>query len=74
MLKRSATNVDLVVELMNYCPYGALGQAFIIEAITHYCKQVKTANPIGPGHLINSEAWHGMAQDYLQRIEEFYAR
>lgn len=43
LLRQRETNVEFMTRLMEYCPQGAIGQAFIIEALTHYCAAVKEA-------------------------------
>lgn len=69
-------NEDLVSDLMNYSPYGGLGQAFIMYAIAEYAKQVIAADPAtSPGEgLFNSETWVSIAKDVQTRCAAFYGR
>ncbi len=55
---RYETNDALVTRIMNFCPYGALSQAFIIEAIARYADLIadeKTVIPDTP--LMRGAAW-----------------
>lgn len=75
MAKKLNSNEDLVRDLMNYSPRGALCQAFIMTAIEKYCEQVIA---VGEDHfvggLINGKAWLDVAVDTKQRIDAFYGR
>ena len=51
------TNVEFVTRLMEYCPYGALGQVFLIQAIDEYARQVASAATIEGNDLISGEVW-----------------
>lgn len=42
------TNEAFVVRIMNYCPFGALSQAFIIEAIARYADLIADENTVIP--------------------------
>lgn len=82
MAKR-LTNEDLIKNLMNFSPYGVLGQMFIMQAIREYAKEV-----IDNGdELINNEekmmtegkipvmshkAWVGVANDVAERMDYFF--
>jgi hypothetical protein len=71
--KKLKTNEDLVVDLMNFSPRGALCQAFIVQAIQEYCESViKAGAEACDSGMINGQAWVDIAQDTKQRIEEFY--
>lgn len=69
-------NNDLVKDLMNFSPYGALCQIFIIEAISRYCEEVKAheieEDEEGRIPFISPEAWKGVAEDISKRMEDFY--
>ena len=76
MTRKLESNEDLVKDLMNYSPYGALCQVFIMEAIQRYAEQVAASNPedYDMGAMIAPEAWIGVAKDIKARCEAFYAR
>lgn len=54
------TNEEFVVRIMNFCPYGALGQVMVIEALSQYAEQA-SAERLPEGHLINADAWQNCA-------------
>jgi hypothetical protein len=82
-MARRLTNEDLVKNLMNFSPYGVLGQMFIMNAIREYAREV-----IDNGdELINNEekmmaegkipvmshkAWVGVANDIAERMDYFF--
>ena len=58
------TNTKFVHDLMEYSKFGALTQAFIIEAITQYASKVAQADPKDLGNgLINGHRWQEIAKD-----------
>jgi hypothetical protein len=66
------TNIEFVKWLMNYSPHGALCQVFIIEAIRHYAEQISHTKPPEPENdngFISAIAWHNIAVDILNKIE-----
>lgn len=45
LLRQRETNVEFVTRIMEFCPHGALIQAFVMEALEVYCRLVKDAPP-----------------------------
>lgn len=41
----SQTNVEFVVELMEFSAHGALIQAFVLQALTYYAQLVAATGP-----------------------------
>lgn len=81
MAKKIKTNEDLVVDLMNYSPYGALCQSFIITAIRSFSdkvisqkKELLEMEKNGEVQLVSMKAWVGIAEDIKKRMDEFYNR
>ena len=68
MAKKPQTNVQLVTEMMNHSQAGALKQAFIVEAIAQYSKQVIDSPPWTDG-IVSHAAWLTAAQECLASIE-----
>lgn len=74
-MRKIKTNEALIKDLMNYSPYGALCQAFIMQAIREYAQHVidnseeiiKNDNPI-----VSHNAWIGTAKDIADRMDEFF--
>ena len=69
------SNVMKVRDLMEQSPYGALGQAFVIEAIRHYSEQVATSPAEqfedNPKAFINPAVWQAIAKDVQERMKGF---
>lgn len=67
------TNVELVTEAMEFSRYGALAQAFVIEALRRYAAKVAVADPKdldSPG--LNGCAWVGTAQEINAKLAKQY--
>lgn len=73
MSKKLETNEDLVLDLMNYSPRGALGQVFVMEAIRAYAANVANLPPV-EGSMIDGTSWKEVAEDVLKRLDAFYNR
>lgn len=56
-MPKHETNVEFVTRMMEFCPTGALSQAFIIEAIGRYAKLVAENPPIPDTDFLSGEAW-----------------
>lgn len=63
------TNIDFVTDLMTYNPAGGLCQAFIIEAISRYAKEVMNSEPWPDDVMISFEAWRACAEHINKKIE-----
>ena len=75
MPRKIRTNLDLVSDIMNYSPVGALSQAFVMEAIKRYADQCAAAHPTTfDSAMLNGAAWVACAKDIQRRFEEFYSR
>lgn len=73
-MSKLKNNNDLVKDLMNFSPYGALCQMFIIQAISKYCDEV-IAHEITEKDergFVNPHAWKGTAEDIKKRMDDFY--
>lgn len=74
--RKLKTNEDLMQDLMQFSPRGALCQIFIIQAVQKYVDAIIKAGPncLGEDSMVNSEAWHAVAVDIKQRMDAFYGR
>ena len=72
---KEMTNVDVVMDLMEYSPYGFISQIMIIEAIRQYVNMV-AASPMDENSkaatIINPAAWNGCAKNIKERMEAKY--
>ena len=59
------SNLHQVADQMQESKYGALSQAFIMEAIDRYAKEVAEADMSKqPKTFINLESWQGVANEW----------
>lgn len=83
-MKNRKTNIEFVNDLMNFSPYGALSQIFVVQAIEHYAKEVnqeltdevldeidknKDDNRIS---LVCNRSWRGVADNIIERLKKQY--
>ena len=68
---RLQTNVEFVVDLMEFSAYGALIQAFVLQALTQYAQKVAATDPeaLGTG-LVRGPAWHGCALEVQRKLRQ----
>ena len=82
MAKR-LTNEDLIKNLMNFSPYGVLGQMFIMQAIREYAREVidnsdeiikNEEQMIADGKIpmFSQKGWVGVANDIAERMDYFF--
>lgn len=55
------TNLECITDIMTFSRYGALAQAFVMDALQ--------VNP-----MISTRAWHGVAQVIHTKLEAHFAR
>ena len=76
---KPTTNVELVTQMLEHSHYGALAQAFIIEAIAQYAAATATLTDeqvaeMDQGSAVSIKAWRGIAREIQQQLDEFYQR
>lgn len=75
MPKKLKTNTDLVRDLMEFSPHGAVAQMIIMEAIQRYARQCAEADPAKfDNPMINGKTWVACARDIVKRCDAFYNR
>lgn len=65
------TNAEFMDRIMNFCPTGALVQAFVLEALRRYAEQV--ADPavnIQDTPLLSGKAWKRTGVWVLDQVEK----
>jgi hypothetical protein len=70
-IKAKKTNIEFVNDFMNYCPTGALGQCFLIDAVTKVA-ELAAKNRIPDNGLIHPDAWQATAKAWLAAYKENY--
>ncbi|MET3376412.1 hypothetical protein ABIC89_005491 [Variovorax boronicumulans] len=65
------TNVEFVVELMEFSAHGALIQAFVLQALTYYAQKVAATDPeaLDTG-LVSGHVWHGCALEIQRKLKQ----
>jgi hypothetical protein len=75
---RYATNVEVVTKLMEFSRYGALAQAFVVEAISRYADQCsamtdeEVAKHDAEQNMLSYKAWRGVAREIKAIMDERY--
>ncbi|QRY31871.1 hypothetical protein JVX96_00650 [Variovorax sp. PDNC026] len=71
---RPRTNVEFIVDLMEFSAHGALIQAFVLQALTQYAQKVAAANPEAlDTNLVSGHAWHGCALEVQRKLSQHLA-
>ena len=69
------TNVEFIVDLMNFNNSGALAQVFIVDAIMKRADTVAELDPAAIDHpLISGHAWVRCAQEIRDRMGAKYGK
>lgn len=67
--KRTRTNVQFIMDMMLVSEVGGLKEAFIIEAIHQYARQVINDPTDWGNSFISKEAWQVCAKECLAAID-----
>jgi hypothetical protein len=67
------TNVEAVVDLMEFSKHGALAQLFVVDALSKYARHVANAPAEAfasmKGGIISPEAWQDVAREIADKID-----
>lgn len=68
---RPQTNVEFIVDLMEFSAHGALIQAFVFQALTLYAQKVAATDPesLDTG-LVSGHAWRGCALEVQRKLRQ----
>jgi hypothetical protein len=71
MPAKRKTNVEIVVDLMEFSKYGPLAQIFVIDALVKVSERVAEArlDEIDGGSFLSPEAWQGVAREIREKLE-----
>ncbi|KAF1049307.1 hypothetical protein [Xylophilus sp.] len=65
------TNTEVVTDLMGFARSGPLMQAFVLEAISRYAKQVQAADPrLLDSPFLSGAAWQACADEAVAAINK----
>jgi len=71
---KNENNVELVTRMMEFAPTGPLSQAFVIEAIARYAKQVadltdEQVAKMDENSIVSMEVWRETAEYIQEQIQ-----
>lgn len=75
-MSKATTNLECITEIMTFSRYGALAQAFVMDALSQHAARV-AATPLDQLQLnpmVSARAWHGVAQEIHTKLEAHFAR
>ncbi|AOJ02230.1 hypothetical protein WS70_10665 [Burkholderia mayonis] len=67
-MPKPTTNLECLTEIMTFSRYGALAQAFVMDALSKHAERIATApldklqEQFGVHPLISAEAWQDVAR------------
>lgn len=68
------TNVEFLTDLMEYSAYGPLVQAFVLQGLQQYAKQVAASTPEAlDTPMVSGHAWHGIAVEVRDKLAARFA-
>ncbi|MPV71439.1 hypothetical protein [Burkholderia sp. BE17] len=74
------TNLKCLSDIMTFSRYGALAQAFVMNALSKHAERVATVplsklqEQFGVHPLISAQAWQGVAREIHDKLEAHFAR
>ncbi|KGS74765.1 hypothetical protein X976_1955 [Burkholderia pseudomallei MSHR7500] len=70
------TNLECINEIMTFSRYGALAQAFVMDALSQHAERVATTPPdqLQVNPMISARAWHGVALEIHTKFEAHFSR
>ena len=71
--RKPKSNVDVVIDIMEYSTYGALAQVFIMDAIAKHADAVAKMTaadfPEGVGAMVAPSHWIGVAKEIKVKMD-----
>ncbi|WP_333986787.1 hypothetical protein [Burkholderia cepacia] len=74
------TNIECLTDLMTFSRYGALAQAFVMDALSKHAARIARTpldelnEQFGDQPMVGAKAWHGVAQEIHEKLEAHFAR
>ncbi|MGS1057895.1 hypothetical protein [Burkholderia glumae] len=74
------TNIECLNDIMTYSRYGALAQAFVMDALSKHAHRVATVpldtlrEQFGAHTPVNVKAWQGVAREIHDKLEAHFAQ
>ncbi|HDR9181152.1 TPA: hypothetical protein QDB06_001703 [Burkholderia vietnamiensis] len=75
-MSKPTTNLECVTEIMTFSRYGALAQAFVMDALSQHAARVATTplDQLQVNPMISSRAWQGVAREIHDKLEAHFSR
>lgn len=79
-MSRHTTNLECLTDIMEFSRYGALAQAFVMDALSKHAERVATLpldelqKQLGDHPLVSARAWHGVAREIHTKLEAHFSR
>lgn len=71
--QKRETNTEFIERLMNFSPFGALMQIFIIEGLGTYAQHMaQDKNRLAENGMIHPDAWQDCARYLVEEINAKY--
>ncbi|WP_186073680.1 hypothetical protein [Burkholderia gladioli] len=74
------TNLECLIDIMTFSRYGALAQAFVMDALSKHAERIATT-PLealraqsGIQPLISAQAWQSVAREIHDKLEAHFAQ
>lgn len=73
-------NLEFITDLMTFSRYGALAQAFVMDALSKHAAHVaktpleELSEKFGDRPMVSAQAWHGVANEIHDKLEAHVAR
>ena len=72
------TNTEILTQFMDFCPTGAMGQIFVIDALTKFANRIiaDEAQVLKEmdGGVVNGAAWVATAKALKAHLDKAYHR
>jgi hypothetical protein len=72
------TNLECLTNIMTFSRYGALAQAFVMDALSRHAASIAAMPPdelqqkLNP--MVSAQAWQGVASEINKKLEAHFAR
>ncbi|CAG9257986.1 conserved hypothetical protein [Burkholderia diffusa] len=75
-MPKPTTNLECITEIMTFSRYGALAQAFVMDALSQHAARVAQTplSELQVNPMISARAWHGVAQEIHTKLEAHFTR
>jgi hypothetical protein len=75
---KATTNIEAITDIMQFSRCGALAQAFVMEAVSRYAKQVSEYTPQQVAsistELMSGETWQTVAKEIRGKLEAHFSK